>query len=110
MVQHTLTIYAFTILKKLKYLKKKGRFMEIGKRNVYTKEQMTKERPDVYYELLALDYYMAYDQPKFNELLTRLTPEVAKGWWAGPFRFVPVSLKHLLKVAVDVVDVRLLRR
>jgi NADPH:quinone reductase-like Zn-dependent oxidoreductase len=55
----------------LKYLKKGGRFMEIGKRNVYTKEQMTEERPDVYYELLALDYYMAYDRPKFNELLTR---------------------------------------
>jgi acyl transferase domain-containing protein/NADPH:quinone reductase-like Zn-dependent oxidoreductase/NAD(P)-dependent dehydrogenase (short-subunit alcohol dehydrogenase family)/acyl carrier protein len=69
------------IPKTLKYLKKKGRFMEIGKRNVYTKEQMTAERPDVYYELLALDYYMEHDPPKFNSLLTRLAPEVAKGWW-----------------------------
>ena len=65
----------------LKYLKKNGRFMEIGKRNVYTKAQMTAERPDVYYELLALDYYMENDQPKFNSLLCRLAPEVAKGWW-----------------------------
>jgi NAD(P)-dependent dehydrogenase (short-subunit alcohol dehydrogenase family) len=81
----------------LKYLKKNGRFMEIGKRNVYTKEQMTKERPDVYYELLALDYYMAYDQPKFNELLTRLTPEVAKGWWKP----VPVTTFEGLEKGPD---------
>jgi len=42
---------------------------------------MTAERPDVYYELLALDYYMAYERPKFNELLTRFLPQVEKGWW-----------------------------
>merc|ERR1719261_823132 len=24
---------------------------------------------------------MAYDKPKFNSLLTRLAPEVEKGWW-----------------------------
>jgi thioesterase domain-containing protein/NAD(P)-dependent dehydrogenase (short-subunit alcohol dehydrogenase family)/acyl carrier protein len=65
----------------LKYLKKGGRFMEIGKRNVYTEEQMTAERPDVFYKLLALDYYMAYDRPKFNELLTRFLPQAEKGMW-----------------------------
>merc|ERR1719253_2537410 len=45
------------------------------------KEKMTAERPDVHYELLALDMYMMYDPPKFNELLTRLKPQVEKGWW-----------------------------
>merc|ERR1719331_768211 len=81
----------------VKYMKKGGRFMEIGKRNVYTKEQMTAERPDVYYELLALDYYMAYDRPKFNELLTRFLPQAEKGWWKP----VPVTTFEGLEKGPD---------
>merc|ERR1719305_116922 len=71
----------------LKYLKKGGKFMEIGKRDVWSKEKMTAERPDVHYEMLALDKYMESNEPKFNELLTRLKPQVEKGW----YKPVPVT-------------------
>src|SRR4029077_8954145 len=38
---------------------KNGRFVEIAKRDIWTAEQMSAVRPDIHYEVLALDMLMA---------------------------------------------------
>ena len=43
--------------------KQGARFLEIGKRNIWTKEQMQDHRPDIDYHVIALDD-IAKDKPK----------------------------------------------
>jgi NADPH:quinone reductase-like Zn-dependent oxidoreductase len=57
----------------------KGRFMEIGKRDIWTHERMASERPDVHYEAIALDDMMARDPGWYALCLRALAVKADKG-------------------------------
>ena len=63
----------------LALLRKGGRFMEIGKMNIWTKEQMSQERPDVLYEAIAADVLLTTDPAWFNRQLDRMVEQVEAG-------------------------------
>eukprot|EP00919_Chromeraceae_sp_WS-2016_P020551 GHVR01048845.1.p1 GENE.GHVR01048845.1~~GHVR01048845.1.p1 ORF type:complete len:1641 (+),score=299.72 GHVR01048845.1:402-5324(+) len=63
----------------LKLLRPGGRWMEIGKREVWSKEQMNAERPDVQYETIAVDVAMEENPAWFGGMLDRIKAEVDKG-------------------------------
>ncbi|CAE8630033.1 unnamed protein product [Polarella glacialis] len=62
-------------------LRQGGRFVEIGKRGVWTKEEVYKERPDVHYELLAMDTICEQEPDRFHELIEGLSERMASGQW-----------------------------
>ena len=49
-----------------------GRFMEIGKRGVWSHEQVKEVRPDVHYEKIAADVMMETEPWRYNGYLKRL--------------------------------------
>ncbi|KAF8821373.1 putative type I fatty acid synthase, partial [Cardiosporidium cionae] len=53
-----------------------GRFMELGKRSIWSTERMQSERPDVYYETIAVDVMMEQDPAWFGDMLDRLRRHV----------------------------------
>eukprot|EP01054_Gregarina_sp_Poly1_P004682 Gregarina_sp_Poly_1__4681@NODE_24_length_20154_cov_63_859810_g22_i0_p1_GENE_NODE_24_length_20154_cov_63_859810_g22_i0NODE_24_length_20154_cov_63_859810_g22_i0_p1_ORF_typecomplete_len6649_score1079_63ketoacylsynt/PF00109_26/1_3e25ketoacylsynt/PF00109_26/1_3e73ketoacylsynt/PF00109_26/1_5e81KR/PF08659_10/3_3e56KR/PF08659_10/2_4e03KR/PF08659_10/1_6e55KR/PF08659_10/3_4e50KR/PF08659_10/8_1e02Acyl_transf_1/PF00698_21/3e83Acyl_transf_1/PF00698_21/1_6e78Ketoacylsynt_C/PF02801_22/4_7e42Ketoacylsynt_C/PF02 len=61
------------IPKSLELLAKGGRFMELGKRGILSKEEMQEIRPDVYYENIAVDVMMEADRPWFHSMLERVS-------------------------------------
>eukprot|EP00820_Chromera_velia_P004139 Cvel_3424.t1-p1 / transcript=Cvel_3424.t1 / gene=Cvel_3424 / organism=Chromera_velia_CCMP2878 / gene_product=Erythronolide synthase, modules 3 and 4, putative / transcript_product=Erythronolide synthase, modules 3 and 4, putative / location=Cvel_scaffold137:112354-129164(+) / protein_length=4811 / sequence_SO=supercontig / SO=protein_coding / is_pseudo=false len=63
----------------LKLLAKGGRFMEIGKRGIWTAEEMKKARPDVHYETIAVDHMMEENPPWFGGMLDRVRKNVDGG-------------------------------
>eukprot|EP00931_Biecheleriopsis_adriatica_P048348 TRINITY_DN27935_c0_g1_i1.p1 TRINITY_DN27935_c0_g1~~TRINITY_DN27935_c0_g1_i1.p1 ORF type:complete len:5156 (-),score=1260.04 TRINITY_DN27935_c0_g1_i1:82-15549(-) len=67
------------IPRSLALLRKGGRFMEIGKRGVWSHEQMWKERPDVMYEKIAADTMMEKESWRYNAYLKRLIERVDAG-------------------------------
>ncbi|TLH70251.1 type I polyketide synthase [Mycolicibacterium aubagnense] len=58
---------------------KGGRFAEIAKRDIWTPEQMAAARPDVAYEIVALDTVMLTEPERIRDLLT----EVSQGLTAA---------------------------
>jgi NADPH:quinone reductase-like Zn-dependent oxidoreductase/malonyl CoA-acyl carrier protein transacylase/NADP-dependent 3-hydroxy acid dehydrogenase YdfG/acyl carrier protein len=56
-----------------------GRFVEIAKRDIWTPEQMAATRPDIHYEVLALDMLMVQDPERFRSLLAELSNALAGG-------------------------------
>eukprot|EP00933_Yihiella_yeosuensis_P033453 TRINITY_DN27154_c0_g1_i1.p1 TRINITY_DN27154_c0_g1~~TRINITY_DN27154_c0_g1_i1.p1 ORF type:complete len:1548 (+),score=394.66 TRINITY_DN27154_c0_g1_i1:542-4645(+) len=67
------------IPRSLALLKKGGRFMEIGKRGIWTHEQMFEARPDVMYEKIAADTMMEKESWRYNSYLKRLIQRVDDG-------------------------------
>ncbi|CDJ59125.1 hypothetical protein EMWEY_00055660, partial [Eimeria maxima] len=63
----------------LKLLGPNGRFMELGKRGIWTHEQMKEARPDVYYETIAVDTMMEEDPAWFGGMLDRIRERVESG-------------------------------
>ncbi|RQX68884.1 putative type I fatty acid synthase, partial [Toxoplasma gondii CAST] len=63
----------------VKLLAPGGRFMELGKRGIWTKAQMAAERPDVYYETIAVDTMMQEDTVWFGGMLDRIRDHVDSG-------------------------------
>ncbi|PHJ17636.1 type i fatty acid synthase, partial [Cystoisospora suis] len=57
----------------LKLLGPKGRFVELGKRGVWTAEQMRKERPDVQYDMVAIDTMMEEHPVWYGKMLDRIS-------------------------------------
>ena len=51
-----------------------GRFMEIGKRNIWSKEQMYEARPDIYYETRSLNEILP--SGNFSPLLDQITEHI----------------------------------
>src|SRR5262249_5217111 len=49
-----------------------GRFAEIAKRDIWSHEEMAEARPDIDYEILALDGVMEHDPPRIQRLLADL--------------------------------------
>ncbi|CAK0879996.1 unnamed protein product [Prorocentrum cordatum] len=69
------------IPRSLRLLKNGGRFVEIGKRDVWTVEEVKKEFPTVDYHLLAIDYVCEFEPDRYQGLLKRLQNELQGGSW-----------------------------
>lgn len=60
---------------------KGGRFAEIAKRDIWTAEQMSEARPDIDYEIVALDVTMMTDPDHIQRLMVEVSEGLAKGEW-----------------------------
>ncbi len=58
-----------------------GRFAEIAKRDIWTPEQMAEERPDIAYDIVALDTVMFTEPDRIRDLLTGVSEGLANGEW-----------------------------
>lgn len=58
-----------------------GRFAEIAKRDIWTPEQMAEARPDIAYEIVALDTVMFTEPDRIRTLLGEVSDGLAKGEW-----------------------------
>lgn len=56
-----------------------GRFAEIAKRDIWTPEQMAEVRPDIDYEIVALDGTIAADPERIRRLLAEVSEGLANG-------------------------------
>ncbi|WP_343574527.1 type I polyketide synthase [Mycobacterium sp.] len=56
-----------------------GRFAEIAKRDIWTREQMAAARPDIDYEIIALDYCIEHEPERTGTLLAELADSMAGG-------------------------------
>ncbi|CDO30784.1 type I polyketide synthase [Mycolicibacterium porcinum] len=65
----------------LKATAKNGRFAEIAKRDIWSAEQMAEARPDVAYEIVALDTVMFTEPDRIRDLLTEVSEGLANGYW-----------------------------
>ncbi|OMC04438.1 polyketide synthase [Mycobacterium sp. NS-7484] len=54
-----------------------GRFAEIAKRDIWSSEQMTEARPDIAYEIVALDTVMFTEPDRIRDLLTEVSEGLA---------------------------------
>ncbi|MEI6252011.1 MAG: SDR family NAD(P)-dependent oxidoreductase, partial [Mycobacteriaceae bacterium] len=60
---------------------KGGRFAEIAKRDIWTAEQMAAVRPDIDYEIVALDVTMMTDPDHIQRLMVEVSEGLASGEW-----------------------------
>jgi acyl transferase domain-containing protein len=60
---------------------KNGRFAEIAKRDIWTREQMASVRPDIDYEIVALDGTIVADPEHIKRLLVEVSDGLADGVW-----------------------------
>lgn len=71
---------------------KNGRFAEIAKRDIWTTEQMAQSRPDIAYEIVALDTVMFQEPDRIRVLLTEVSEGLAKGEWTPlPAEIYPLT-------------------
>ncbi len=71
---------------------KGGRFAEIAKRDIWTREQMAAARPDINYEIVALDVTMMTDPDHIQRLMVELSDGMARGeWTAVPAEVYPLT-------------------
>jgi NADPH:quinone reductase-like Zn-dependent oxidoreductase/acyl carrier protein len=71
---------------------KNGRFAEIAKRDIWTPEQMAEARPDIAYEIVALDTVMFTEPDRIRILLTEVSEGLAKGEWTPlPAEIYPLT-------------------
>jgi acyl transferase domain-containing protein/acyl carrier protein len=69
-----------------------GRFAEIAKRDIWTHEQMAAARPDIDYEIVALDVTTLQNPAHIKRLLTEVSEGLAKGEWAPlPAEIYPLT-------------------
>lgn len=59
-----------------------GRFAEIAKRDIWTPERMATARPDIDYEVVALDGTILQDPERIQRLLTEVSDGLGSGEWA----------------------------
>jgi NADPH:quinone reductase-like Zn-dependent oxidoreductase/acyl carrier protein len=91
-----------------------GRFAEIAKRDIWTPEQMAEARPDIAYEIVALDTVMFTEPERIRALLTEVSEGLANGEWAPlPAEIYPLTearaafrrmqqARHIGKIVVQV--------
>ncbi|GAY16417.1 type I polyketide synthase [Mycobacterium sp. shizuoka-1] len=71
---------------------KNGRFAEIAKRDIWTAEQMAELRPDIDYEIVALDVTMMTDPDHIQRLMVEVSDGLAKGEWTPvPAEIYPLT-------------------
>lgn len=63
----------------LKATARNGRFAEIAKRDIWSPEQMAEARPDVSYEIVALDTVMFTEPDRIRDLLIEISDGLAAG-------------------------------
>jgi NADPH:quinone reductase-like Zn-dependent oxidoreductase/malonyl CoA-acyl carrier protein transacylase/acyl carrier protein len=69
-----------------------GRFAEIAKRDIWTPEQMAAARPDIAYEIVALDTVTIQEPERIRGLLTEVSEGLAKGEWTPlPAEIYPLT-------------------
>lgn len=69
-----------------------GRFAEIAKRDIWTPEQMAAVRPDIAYEIVALDTVTFQEPERIRGLLTEVSDGLASGEWAPlPAEIYPLT-------------------
>ena len=69
-----------------------GRFVEIAKRDIWTPEQMAAARPDIDYEIVALDVTMVQDPERIRGLLAEVSDGLASGEWTPlPAEIYPLT-------------------
>ncbi|HTZ14424.1 MAG TPA: SDR family NAD(P)-dependent oxidoreductase, partial [Mycobacterium sp.] len=71
---------------------KNGRFAEIAKRDIWTPEQMAEARPDIAYEIVALDTVMFTEPERIRALLSEVSDGLANGEWTPlPAEIYPLT-------------------
>ena len=69
-----------------------GRFAEIAKRDIWTPEQMAAARPDIAYEIVALDTVTFQEPERIRRLLSEVSNGLAKGEWTSlPAEIYPLT-------------------
>ncbi|WP_082973512.1 type I polyketide synthase [Mycobacterium sp. E2327] len=69
-----------------------GRFAEIAKRDIWTPEQMAAARPDIAYEIVALDTVTFQEPERIRGLLAEVSEGLAGGEWAPlPAEIYPLT-------------------
>ncbi|MGV0790798.1 SDR family NAD(P)-dependent oxidoreductase [Mycolicibacterium sp. XJ1819] len=69
-----------------------GRFAEIAKRDIWTPEQMAAARPDIAYEIVALDTVTLQEPERIRTLLTEVSDGLAGGQWTPlPAEIYPLT-------------------
>jgi acyl transferase domain-containing protein/NADPH:quinone reductase-like Zn-dependent oxidoreductase/acyl carrier protein len=69
-----------------------GRFAEIAKRDIWTPEQMAAARPDIAYEIVALDVTTLQTPEHIKRLLTEVSEGLANGEWTPlPAEIYPLT-------------------
>ncbi|OBB99180.1 type I polyketide synthase [Mycobacterium sp. 852002-40037_SCH5390672] len=69
-----------------------GRFAEIAKRDIWTPEQMAQARPDIAYEIVALDTVTFQEPERIRSLLMEVSEGLAKGEWTPlPAEIYPLT-------------------
>ncbi|MBO0880673.1 MAG: SDR family NAD(P)-dependent oxidoreductase, partial [Mycobacterium sp.] len=69
-----------------------GRFAEIAKRDIWTPEQMAEARPDINYEIVALDGTIMRDPDRIQGLLVEVSGGLASGEWTPlPAEIYPLT-------------------
>jgi acyl transferase domain-containing protein/acyl carrier protein len=91
-----------------------GRFAEIAKRDIWTHEQMAAARPDIDYEIVALDVTTLQNPGQIKRLLTEVSEGLAKGEWTPlPAEIYPLTearaafrrmqqARHIGKIVVQI--------
>ncbi|WP_237572908.1 type I polyketide synthase [Mycolicibacterium lacusdiani] len=71
---------------------KGGRFAEIAKRDIWSPDQMAQARPDIAYEIVALDTVMLTEPERIRDLLTEVSEGLAEGVWTPlPAEIYPLT-------------------
>lgn len=69
-----------------------GRFVEIAKRDIWTREQMAAARPDISYEIVALDWACVQEPERIRGLLDEVSDGLASGEWTPlPAEIYPLT-------------------
>ena len=69
-----------------------GRFAEIAKRDIWTPEQMAAARPDIAYEIVALDGTTLQEPERIRGLLAEVSDGLASGEWTPlPVEIYPLT-------------------
>ncbi len=91
-----------------------GRFAEIAKRDIWTPEQMAQARPDIAYEIVALDTVTFQEPERIRSLLTEVSHGLANGEWTPlPAEIYPLAearaafrrmqqARHIGKIVVQI--------
>lgn len=98
----------------LKATAQNGRFAEIAKRDIWSPEQMSQARPDIAYEIVALDTVMFTEPDRIRDLLTEVSEGLAGGTWKPlPAEIYPLTeartafrrmqqARHIGKIVVQI--------
>ncbi|ORA39102.1 type I polyketide synthase [Mycobacterium aquaticum] len=91
-----------------------GRFAEIAKRDIWSHERMAEARPDIAYEIVALDTVMFTEPDRIRDLLTEVSEGLAKREWTPlPAEVYPLTearaalrrmqqARHIGKIVVQI--------